>query len=56
MKILDGKKTWRPILLVFAECHIFRLSKQTVFEGVFGIFDEGMPYFDCIKADVFRWN
>ena len=56
MKILDKKKAWRPKFLECAERHVLRLSKITIFEGVFGFFDEGTPYFDCIKADDFRWN
>ena len=56
MKILDKKKTWRPKFLEFAERHVFRLSKITIFEGVFGFFNEGTPYFDCVKADDFRWK
>ena len=56
MKILKKTKTWRPRFLECAERHVFRLSKLTVFEGVFVFFYEGMPYFDCIKADDFRWN
>ena len=50
MKILDKKKTWRPRFLEFAERHVFRLTKIKVFEVVFGFFDDGTPYFDCIKA------
>ena len=50
------KKTWRPRFLEYAVGHVFRLSKITVFEGVFAFFDEGTPYFGCIKADDFRWN
>ena len=56
MKILEEKKTWRPRFLECAERHVFRLSKITIFLGVFGFFDKGTPYFDCIKADDFRWN
>ena len=25
-------------------------------EGVFGFFDEGKPYFECITEEVLRWN
>ena len=56
MKNLDKKKTWRPKFLEFAERHVFRLSKITIFEGVFGFFDERTPYFECFKSDDFRWN
>ena len=57
MKILDKKK-WRPRFLKYAERHVFRLSKITVFEGVFVLFCfyEGTPYFGCITANDFRWN
>ena len=43
--------------VMFLECaerHVFRLSKITNFEGVFGFCNEGTPYFDCVKADDFR--
>ena len=53
MTILYKKK----LCLRFLECaerHVFRLSKITVFEGVFGIIDEKTHYFDCIKADDYR--
>ena len=49
MKIFDQKKTWRPIFLECAKRHVFRLSKITNFEGVFGFCKEGTPYFDCVK-------
>ena len=55
MKILDNKK-WCPRFLKCAERHVFRLTKITVVEGVFGFYNEGTPYFDWIKADDFRWN
>ena len=51
IKIMD-KKTWRHRFLEYTERLVFRLSKISVFEGFF--FDEGTPYFDCIKADDFR--
>ena len=56
MKIFDKNKTWRPKFLECAERHVFRLSKITIFEGVFGFYNEGTPYFDCVKADDFRLN
>ena len=56
MKILEEKKTWRPRFLECAERHVFRLTKITVFERIFGFLNEEKPYFDCIKADDFRWN
>ena len=54
MKFLDKKKTWRPRFFEYVERHVFRLSKITVFEGAFGFFDKGTPYFDCIKGNDFR--
>ena len=51
MKILDKIKTWQPRFLESAKRHLFRLPKITVFEGVFGFFYKGTPFFDCIKAD-----
>ena len=48
LKILDKIKTWRPRFFKCAERHVFRWTKITVFEGVFGFFDEGKPYFECI--------
>ena len=53
-KLCLCKKKLCPILLEFAKRHVFRLSKITIFEGVFGFFDEGTPYFDSIKAADFR--
>ena len=49
MKILEEKKIWRSLFFEFAERHVFRLSKITNFEGVFGFCNKGTPYFDCVK-------
>ena len=54
MKVLDTKKTRRPIFLECAEHHAFRLSKITNLEDVFRFCIKGTPYFDCVKADDFR--
>ena len=49
MKILDKKNDvldfWNSLSVMFLD------YKKTVFEGVFGFFEDGTPYFDCI-----RWN
>ena len=47
-------KKLRPRLLECSERHIFKVLRNPVFEGVFGFFDEGKPYFMCIKEDDFR--
>ena len=48
------KKTRRPRFLKCAEPHVFKFPKKIIFEGVFGLFDKGKPYFKCIKAEDFR--
>ena len=53
-KFLNKKKTWRPRFLEFAERHVNRFKKKKVLRVFFGFFEEGTPYFDCIKADDFR--
>ena len=30
------------------------LISKRVFEGDFGVFDKGKPYFECIKTEDFR--
>ena len=52
----EGKKTWCPKFLEYAQPHVFRFPKNWVFEGVFRFFDEAKPYFECFKAKDFRWN
>ena len=52
-----ARKTWHPRLLECPECHVFRKAKKKVFDCVFVLFfDEGKPYFECIKAEDFRLN
>ena len=43
-----------PRLLECSERHIFKVLRNPVFEGVFGFFDKGKPYFMCIKEEDFR--
>ena len=54
MVILDNLKKCRSAHSKNIGRHVFRLSKITIFEGVFGFYNEGTPYFDCVKADDFR--
>ena len=56
MNILDKTKTSRPRFLGCPKGDVFQFSKKLVWEGVFGFYNEGTPYFDCVKADDFRWN
>ena len=43
------KKSWHPIYLECAERHVFRLSKISIFEGVFGFVTKERPILTVLK-------